>query len=132
MLIDFFKQNNHWKRQESQANYEENAVDEGAFEFNDCEEYYPITSVEPINLDEKNCDRFIKLRGPTSPLESQVYSVLFNNYENAITIDAHSVNSVFLTSMQQVRIFAYLSVIFHLRDNFNTTNNFIFIIGFWC
>lgn len=120
MLIEFFKQNNHWKRQESQANYEENAVN--AFEFNDCEEYYPITSVEPINLEERNCDRFIKLRGPTSPLESQVYSVLLNNYENAITIDAHSVNSVFLTSMQQVRIFAYPSVIYHPnhRDNFNT------------
>lgn len=75
------------------------------YEFLDCEEYYPINDIEPIkSLDEHICDRFVQLKGPRSPLESQVYSVLLpadGCGEISVNIDAHSVNGVLLSSMQQ-------------------------------
>lgn len=72
-------------------------------EFADCDEYSPIPDVEPTKpLGDRNYDRAIQLRGPNSPLESQVHSVLIQNGNRSVNIDAHSVNSVLLTSLQQV------------------------------
>lgn len=77
---------------------------EESFEFADCDEYYPIADFEPIKpSNERIYDRAVQLKGPKSPLESQVHSVLLHNHKNSITIDPHSVNSVLLTSLQQVK-----------------------------
>lgn len=80
---------------------EADTTEKDSLKFDDCEDYYPIDYVDPINIDDHHCSRMVVLRGPHNPLVAQVHSVLSNN-EETITIDAHSVNSVFLTSMQQV------------------------------
>lgn len=73
-------------------------------EFVDCDEYYPIVDAEPVKTNEElKCERFVRLNGPRSPLESEVHSVLLSNDKRSVEIDNHSVNSVFLTSLQQVR-----------------------------
>lgn len=71
------------------------------------DEYYGIDYVEPVNaLHGQICDRSVQLHGPKSPLESEMYSVLAHNHsKSAITIDAHSVNHVLLTPLQQVRCY---------------------------
>lgn len=86
-------QNNRWKRQNF-VRYSD-AVD--------IDEYYTVDYVEPVDaLQGQVCDRSIQLNGPRSPLESEMYSALVQNSKSAITIDAHSVNSVLLTPLQQV------------------------------
>lgn len=96
-------QNNRVKRLEMQkyANFDSESA--SALQYSDCDEYYPIAEVETLRLhDDANYHRLVNLKGPKSPLESQVHSVLLNNEKQSITIDAHSVNSVLLTSLQQV------------------------------
>lgn len=68
------------------------------------DEYYTVDYVEPVNaLQGQVCDRAVQLTGPKSPLESEMYSALVQNSKSAITIDQHSVNSVLLTPLQQVK-----------------------------
>lgn len=68
------------------------------------DEYYTADYVEPVDaLHGLICDRSVQLLGPKSPLESEMYSALVQHSKCAITIDAHSVNSVLLTPLQQVR-----------------------------
>lgn len=69
----------------------------------DCDEYYPVMDAEPVRaLEDRTCDRSVQLAGPKSPLESEMYSTLINSSKHSIHIDAHSVNSVILTPIQQV------------------------------
>lgn len=86
---------------------EEQDTENTALQFADCDEYYPIPIAEPVivDIDYRSYDRGVNLKGPRSPLESQVHSVLLHNAENSVVIDAHSVNSVLLTSLQQVCLF---------------------------
>lgn len=83
------------------------AIEEDSVELEECDEYYPMTATQPVKVIEdieiRNYGRHIQLKGPSSPLDTQVHSVLLDSDQKAINIDAHSVNSVFLTSMQQVR-----------------------------
>lgn len=83
------------------------AIEEDSAELKECDEYYPMIAVQPVkvieDIEHRNYGRHIHLKGPCSPLDTQVHSVLLDSDQKAITIDAHSVNSVFLTSMQQVR-----------------------------
>lgn len=101
-----FFQNNRWKRQNMQNSIAlacSSDFQSDLNEFIDCDEYYPIVDAEPLKAhDELRCDRLIRLNGPRSPLESEVYSVLVSNDKRSVEIDHHSVNSVFLTSLQQV------------------------------
>lgn len=71
--------------------------------FHNTDEYYPIDYADPIDVDVCHCSKIVQLKGPNSPLETTVHSVLSDNNQSSISIDAHSVNSVFLTPMQQVR-----------------------------
>lgn len=74
-------------------------------EMEEIDEYYPVEYVEPINtVNFPICDRSIQLQGPRSPLESEMYSVLNHKSKSAISVDQHSVNSVILTPLQQVRL----------------------------
>lgn len=83
----------------------------------DCEGYFPIPFAEPIKeLEEQKYDRTVLLKGPRSPLESQVHPVLPHNGNRAVVIDGHSVNCVHLTSMQQVCTTAIKH--FHLHSHF--------------
>lgn len=69
----------------------------------DCDEYYPVVDAEPVRaLEDRTCDRSVQLSGPKSPLESEMYSTLVNSSKRCVHIDAHSVNSVILTPLQQV------------------------------
>lgn len=56
------------------------------------------------------CTKFIHLKGPRSALESDVHSLVLSNGKGSVVIDAHSVNSVLLTSMQQVKHFNKKSI----------------------
>lgn len=72
-------------------------------DYEDCEEYYPLSDFEPIKpLPGYSCNQFIHLKGPKSPLESEIHPILLHSGKCAVNIDAHSVNSVLLSSMQQV------------------------------
>lgn len=80
------------------------AIDEASLELEECDEYYPIADIEPTKpVEEVKCSKIVNLKGPNSPLEAQVHSLLLNNEQKSIMVDQHSVNSVFLTSMQQVK-----------------------------
>lgn len=80
-----------------------NAASLSTLEMGDCDEYYPIVMADPVNaLEDGKRDRIVTLAGPKSPLESDVYWSLINGPKNSIHIDAHSVNSVLLTPIQQV------------------------------
>lgn len=69
----------------------------------EADEYYTVDYSEPVKaLQGQVCDRSVQLLGPKSPLESEMYSALVQNSKSAITIDAHSVNNVLLTPLQQV------------------------------
>lgn len=70
----------------------------------EADEYYTVDYAEPVNaLHGQVLDRSIALNGPKSPLESEMYSVLVQSSKSAISIDQHSVNTVLLTPLQQVR-----------------------------
>lgn len=71
------------------------------------DEYHGFDYAEPVNaMKGVVCDRSMELNGPRSPLESEMYPVLVHsNSKRVIGIDAHSVNHVLLTPIQQVRDF---------------------------
>lgn len=70
------------------------------------EEYYPIPDAEPV---EPPPDRVyantIQLVGPKSPLETVMYSTLCSGATKSVTVDPYSVNSVLLSSTQEVNWF---------------------------
>lgn len=104
-MNQFHSQNNRWKRQHIQRYIEAENVDSDSVDYEDCEEYFPITHYEPIKMESKySYTQRVQLKGPRSPLESEVHSLLLHNGKCSVTIDAHSVNSVLLTSMQQVKL----------------------------
>ena len=87
-----------------QADLAAKVLDEETLNLENYEEYFPIEVVEPIKVvEDKNYGRTVQLKGPSSPLETQVHSILMDSDQKSITIDPHSVNNVFLTPMQQVR-----------------------------
>ncbi|XP_055302653.1 probable ATP-dependent RNA helicase spindle-E [Sitodiplosis mosellana] len=99
---NFLSKNNHWKRQHLQNLIAVEGQTEDTLNFADCDEYYPIANCSPIMpLEDRYYDRAVQLKGPKSPLESAVHSVLLHNGKRSVNIDAHSVNSVLLTSLQQ-------------------------------
>lgn len=77
------------------------------------DEYYPIWEAEPIDLG--NCrysHKSIKLQGPKSPLETEVYSANSGNRLRNIHIDGNSVNSVLLSAPEDVWILTVFQPIF--------------------
>lgn len=95
------------KRQEIQS-YVAGGDNADDLELADCEEYFSMSHSEPIKeITEHYYDRTVLLKGPKSPLESQVCAVLPQNGNRVVTIDPHSVNCVHLTSLQQVRTFIW-------------------------
>lgn len=100
----FLHQGNRWKRQRLQHDLMINAIDESTIECEEYDEYYPMVTAEAFKIDQtRKYGRTIHLKGPCSPLETQVHSILLDSDLNSITIDTHSVNSVFITSMEQVQ-----------------------------
>lgn len=86
-----------------QADLAAKVLDEETLDLENYEEYFPIEVVEPIKVvEDKNYGRTVQLKGPSSPLETQVHSILLDSDQRSISIDPHSVNNVFLTPMQQV------------------------------
>ncbi|XP_031618969.1 probable ATP-dependent RNA helicase spindle-E [Contarinia nasturtii] len=105
----YLSMDNYLKRQRVQEDFELDMIDESALEMDDCGEYYPIANVESIKpVEDIQCSRIVRLKGPHSPLETQVYSMLVQNEQQSITVDPHSVNSVFLNSMQQDLCLKYM------------------------
>ncbi|XP_055295310.1 probable ATP-dependent RNA helicase spindle-E [Sitodiplosis mosellana] len=99
---NFLSKDNHWKRQCLQDDLATNPIDETNLDLEDCDEYYPMVTAEPIKVvEDRNYGKVVQLKGPISPLETQVHSVLMDSDQKSISIDAHSVNSVFLTTLQQ-------------------------------
>lgn len=91
------------KRQRLQEEFDLGIIDEAAVRMDECGEYYPIANVESIKpVKEMYCSRVVHLKGPMSPLETQIHPMVVNGDQQSITIDPNSVNSVFLRSLQQV------------------------------
>lgn len=80
-------------------------MDADAEEPNIPDEYYPIVEYEAIDMvDCRSSHKTIKLNGPKSPLEVDVYSANSENGIRNIHIDTNSVNSVLLATPEDVRI----------------------------
>lgn len=67
------------------------------------DECYPILDSYAIDVGEYRLShKTIKLNGPKSPLETQIYSANSMGRLKSITVDQNSVNSVLLTTAEDV------------------------------
>ncbi|XP_031619138.1 probable ATP-dependent RNA helicase spindle-E [Contarinia nasturtii] len=106
---NILSKNNHWKRQHLQKAIDQEGHDAECLEFVDCDEYYSMIEGDSIKqLDHRMLERFVILKGPRSPLESELHSALVHSGKRSVNIDMHSVNSVFLTSLQQDQSIKYM------------------------
>lgn len=101
MVNGYHQKDNHWRRK-LDSKYMEYS-DSNAKKGFDCSEYFPITEAEAIDLPgEQLYDRMVKLIGPKSPLESNMYPILDYGNSQSINIDPNSVNCVLLNPYLQV------------------------------
>lgn len=94
-------QANRWRRQHKQsmpASQFDNEYDLEA-DSQDMLEDAPDVEAPPIRL----CNLEINLRGPFSPLESTLYSVMNSGISKTITVDPLSINSIMLDNDLHVR-----------------------------
>lgn len=69
------------------------------------DEYYPIMESHPIDTSQcRLSHKTLRLRGPRSPLETPIYSASSGSRLKALTIDPNSVNSVLLTTPEEVSV----------------------------
>lgn len=59
---------------------------------------------DPLSPQSHKCVQEIRLRGPFSPLETSVYSVMQSAKTKTISVDALSVNSIILDNNPQVKM----------------------------